>query len=633
VFDGLIAMQRKSKPLKRPINLATTLAAAFAALSVISLLVAAGFQTALNVRAQQEVVAGQQRATAQAAAAEVSSVIEQVFRTLEATAQVGRPFAVTPAERQLLLNSLLELQPAFHEVALLNGRGHELVKLSRYEVLGPTDLLDLADSDLFEQVSRNQRYVGSLHIDERTREPLIAVAVPIQNIVGEFEGALTAEVSLRFMWDLMASLKIGRAGLAYVVDRQGTLIAIVDEERVLQGENVRHLSKVAEFINSQTVSDPSMTDISTGIDGAPVLVTYVPLGLPDWAVVVETPVGEAYQPIVVNVTLAAAGSLIAAIVAASIGVSLSRRLAAPVLNLTETATRIAAGHLELEAPLEGTAEVSRLAAAFNSMTAQLRELIRSLQGRVADLKKAQEEREALIAELENKNAELERFTYTVSHDLKSPLITIQGFLGYLERDALAGDREQIKHDIARIVNAAEKMRLLLDELLELSRIGRLMNPPVDVPLSELAHEAAGLVAGRIARRGVEVDIAPDLPTVHGDRIRLRELLENLIDNAVKFMGDQPHPRVEVGARREGEETVCFVRDNGIGIDPRYHDKVFGLFERLDQKVEGTGMGLAIARRIVEVHGGRIWVESEGAGRGSAFCFTLPDRRQSTQKEG
>jgi PAS domain S-box-containing protein len=244
---------------------------------------------------------------------------------------------------------------------------------------------------------------------------------------------------------------------------------------------------------------------------------------------------------------------------------------------------------------------------------------------VTELKQAETEREALIAELEAKNAELERFTYTVSHDLKNPLITIRGFLGYLERDAAAGNMEKWQADMARITGAAEKMHLLLDELLELSRIGRLMNPPVDVPLSELAHEAASLVAGRIAGRGVTVDIAPDLPTVYGDRIRLRELFENLIDNAVKFMGDQPHPRVEVGARREGEATVCFVRDNGTGIDPRFHEKVFGLFERLDQKVEGTGVGLAIVRRIVEVHGGRIWVESAGAGRGSTFCFTLPPR--------
>ena len=244
---------------------------------------------------------------------------------------------------------------------------------------------------------------------------------------------------------------------------------------------------------------------------------------------------------------------------------------------------------------------------------------------ITERKRAEEEREALIEELEAKNAELERFTYTVSHDLKSPLITIKGFLGLLEQDATVGDTERMKFDMHRISNAADKMRQLLDELLELSRIGRLVNPPEEIPFGELAREALDMIAGRLAERGVKVEIAPDLPVVYGDRLRLREVLTNLMDNAVKFMGDQPAPRVEIGTRRDGEETVFYVRDNGVGIELQYHEKVFGLFDKLDKQTEGTGVGLAIVKRIVEVHGGRIWVESEGVGQGSTFCFTLLDK--------
>lgn len=246
---------------------------------------------------------------------------------------------------------------------------------------------------------------------------------------------------------------------------------------------------------------------------------------------------------------------------------------------------------------------------------------------ITERKKAEVERETLIAELEAKNAELERFTYTVSHDLKSPLVTIQGFLGYLERDAFAGNTERIKEDITRIVNAADKMQQLLADLLELSRIGRLMNQPEEMPLGDLVHEALSVVAGQLVERGVRVTIAPDLPQVYGDRVRLREVLQNLVDNAVKFMGDQPHPHIEIGMlpQEANAEQVFYVRDNGVGIDSRYHDRVFGLFERLDQKTEGTGIGLTIVKRIVEVYGGRIWVESEGSGKGSTFCFTLPPR--------
>jgi signal transduction histidine kinase len=233
------------------------------------------------------------------------------------------------------------------------------------------------------------------------------------------------------------------------------------------------------------------------------------------------------------------------------------------------------------------------------------------------------EREKIIKELEAKNAELERFTYTVSHDLKSPLITISGFVGLLETDAKSGNTEKFKSDLQRINEAAEKMRRLLNELLELSRIGRLVNPPSDTPFAKIAEEALSLTRGRLMAGDIKVIVEKDLPIVQGDRPRLVEVLQNLIDNAAKFMGDQPTPRIEIGARKQNDEHIFFVKDNGIGVPPALHEKIFGLFDKLDPKSEGTGIGLALAKRIVEVHGGRIWVESEGQGKGSMFCFTLP----------
>ncbi|MBN2393953.1 MAG: GAF domain-containing protein [Anaerolineae bacterium] len=232
------------------------------------------------------------------------------------------------------------------------------------------------------------------------------------------------------------------------------------------------------------------------------------------------------------------------------------------------------------------------------------------------------ERKKLIAELEAKNTELERFTYTVSHDLKSPLITVGGFIGFLQKDLLDGDITQAQEDMARITAALAKMQQLLDELLELSRIGRRMNPPETAPFEAIAREALELVHGRITAGNVTVEIMPDLPTVYGDRARLVEVVQNLVDNACKYMGNTSHPYVKIGARQTEAETVFYVRDNGIGIDPQYHEKVFGLFDKLDPASEGAGVGLAIAKRIVEVHGGKIWVESEGRGQGSTFCFTL-----------
>lgn len=233
------------------------------------------------------------------------------------------------------------------------------------------------------------------------------------------------------------------------------------------------------------------------------------------------------------------------------------------------------------------------------------------------------EREALIKALEMRNTELERFTYTVSHDLKSPLITIRGFLGLLQKDALAGDVSQLQRDIAYIQEAAEKMRLLLDDLLALSRVGRLMNPPQHVALAEIVQEALTAVYGRLQERGVQVEVAADLPMVYGDRARLTTALQNLLDNAAKYMGDQPQPLITVGAWQEQEQVTLFVRDNGIGIDAADHNRIFALFQQLNPQSEGTGIGLALVKRIVEVHNGRIWVESAGVEHGSTFYLTLP----------
>jgi PAS domain S-box-containing protein len=244
---------------------------------------------------------------------------------------------------------------------------------------------------------------------------------------------------------------------------------------------------------------------------------------------------------------------------------------------------------------------------------------------VTDRQRAEAEREALIRELEAKNAELERFTYTVSHDLKSPLVTIRGFLGLIDRDVADGRTDRLRGDVLRMKAAADSMEHLLHELLRLSRAGRVLSAMERVPLGEVAREAAGLLRARLEERRVRLEVDPGLPEVYGDRVRLVEVLQNLIENAVKFLGGQATPVVRVGARPgDGSSApVLFVQDNGIGIEPRFHEKVFGLFDQLDPRVDGTGVGLALVKRIVEVHGGRVWIESAGSGQGTTVCLTLP----------
>lgn len=244
---------------------------------------------------------------------------------------------------------------------------------------------------------------------------------------------------------------------------------------------------------------------------------------------------------------------------------------------------------------------------------------------ITDRKHAEEERERLLRELADKNNELEQFTYTVSHDLKAPIITIKGFLGLLGMDVRSDNIERIDKDIARINGAVDKMHELLIELLNLSRVGRMMEPSQPVPFRELVNEAADVLQGRFADTQAQLKVADDLPTVLGDRRRLLEVVQNLMDNAAKFSAGQPVPLVEVGwDGYERNMPILFVKDNGIGIPPEYHERIFGLFNKLDPVGEGTGVGLALVKRIVEFHGGRIWVESE-SGRGATFFFTLPNQ--------
>lgn len=241
---------------------------------------------------------------------------------------------------------------------------------------------------------------------------------------------------------------------------------------------------------------------------------------------------------------------------------------------------------------------------------------------------AEEERKNLIAKLEAINAEIERFTYTAFHDLRAPLVTIKGFLGMLEKDLAANNQDQVQEDLRRVEGAANKMDELLSDLLELFRVGRVANPPEEVDLQQLTRAAVQSLDELLSAKNVTVNVSPDLPIVYGDRIRLREVLENLIENAAQHAEGQVQPVIEIGTRIQEHEQIIFVRDNGPGIDPRYHNRIFNLFEKLNPEREGTGIGLALVKRIIEVHGGQIWVESEGHGHGATFCFTLPRSKNS-----
>lgn len=240
-----------------------------------------------------------------------------------------------------------------------------------------------------------------------------------------------------------------------------------------------------------------------------------------------------------------------------------------------------------------------------------------------ELAKSSAQQEQLITELEARNAELEQFTYTLSHDLKTPLVTIRGFLGLAERDATAGDLRRMREDMARVSSATDQMDRLLSELLDMAQLGHALRRKEAVPFGEVVRESLERIAPRLDDLGVEMVVASEFPVVWGDRSHLIQLMLKLLDNAVSFASPNGRLRVEIGVLTRQTDTVFFVRDNGIGVDPRYQQKIFNLFEMVDPNKGGTGMGLALVRRIVAMHGGRVWCESVGLGEGATFLFVLP----------
>ncbi len=225
-------------------------------------------------------------------------------------------------------------------------------------------------------------------------------------------------------------------------------------------------------------------------------------------------------------------------------------------------------------------------------------------------------------QLEKANAEMEQFVYTVSHDLKSPLLTIQGFVGHLTHDASGGRYDRLPEYCGRVEGAANRMERLIDELLNLSRVGLVAEAHESIRLVEVIRRIIAMHDERIAELGITVVIPEFMPPIRGDEERIIQVLDNLITNAIKHGCDVEDSRIEIGAE-EGDNAVrVFVKDSGRGIAKEHQGKIFGLFQRLQADNDGTGVGLAIVKRIVEVHGGRIWVESS-PGAGATFWVEFP----------
>ncbi|WP_295384813.1 ATP-binding protein [uncultured Thiodictyon sp.] len=294
---------------------------------------------------------------------------------------------------------------------------------------------------------------------------------------------------------------------------------------------------------------------------------------------------------------------------------LNRRLGRGLERLAAGVHRVEGGDLVHRVPVERNDEIGRLAAAFNAMTGRLRESNALVAERTAALTRRS-------AELETANADLESFSYSVSHDLRAPLRAIDGFAAILRDDyAPRLDTEGVRL-LAVVSDNARRMAQLIDDILALSRAGRQTMQRIDLDMNALVNEVwQGLAPERVGR-AVQLHLT-ELPPACGDPGAIRQVWQNLLGNALKFSRDRDPAVIEVEARAQGGEILYSVADNGVGFDPAYAGKLFGLFQRLHgmDEFEGTGVGLAIVKRYIEKHGGRAMGEGR-PGRGATFCFSL-----------
>ena len=293
----------------------------------------------------------------------------------------------------------------------------------------------------------------------------------------------------------------------------------------------------------------------------------------------------------------------------------SRRLTKPLVHVTRAAEAITTGDLDQRVSVQRDDELGRLARSFNLMAEQVSRSHHDLEAQVAQRTQA----------LEGTNAELESFSYSVSHDLRAPLRAIHGFARILLEDHQTKLEPEAQRLLGVIDQNTRRMGQLIDDLLSFSRLGRKELASARVDMTEMAQVVTDeLRRAEPERNGqLEVRIGSLLPA-QGDRALLRQVLSNLLQNAMKFTRAQPNARIEVGSRPDGTETVYYVKDNGAGFDARYVDKLFGVFQRLHstEEFDGTGVGLAIVKRIVQRHGGRVWAEGK-INEGATFYFSLP----------
>lgn len=392
-------------------GLTFTLILAFLSLSTVIVLISGSLNIYNVFHFQQEAVLAQQQLVAQNATNTVSSFIQERFGMLEKAASLGNLADAGPFDRKLVLNKLLGKENSFRQLLLLNAQGRALANVSRLSLPASKRFSARTEPTFFSRIRQNQNYIGAAYVDEATSEPMVIMAVPAKDVFGDFKGTLLAEVNLKSIWDLIERIQIGKQGLAYVVDRQGNLLAFRDISRVLKRENLTHLVEVGGFVKGDQNAHTRKVRIATGILGARVVSSHVHLGTPDWAVVVELPAAEAFAPLVQGLIQSLGAMLLSFILAILAGFYLFKRISQPLVKLRNATREISKGNLKTKIAVESKDEIGELAESFNQMVDALNATTVSRDSLLQEMAERKKVEEALF-----QSAEEFRLTFEYSTD-------------------------------------------------------------------------------------------------------------------------------------------------------------------------------------------------------------------------
>ena len=480
---------------------------------------------------------------------------------------------------------------------------------------------DLGFGRWFQDLRRTGAMVVSdLHISVATSQPSVVIAAPVRTSSGKLVGVWAASLRLAELSRISASDAgaVPSAQIRYITDRRGFVVA--HETRAKYVSEQSDFSAV-EPVRAALTGQQGTLQYVASFEREERLAAFVTVPTIGWIAVNEMATSAAFAPITRLSSGIAVGAAGLALLLGGVGAWAVRRVVRPLKDVTAAAKAMAEGELGRRIEVRGGDEIAELADAFNDMAQALADEQRRLRAHAVELQQT-------AAELKRSNAELERFAYVASHDLQEPLRMVVSYLQLLERRYKGKLDKDADEFIGFAVDGGLRMRQIVGDILEFSRLGTRSEPFEAVDCGALMKVVLGNLKPSIDQAGGVVTYE-SLPVVTGDPAQLSLLLQNLISNAVKFHGERA-PQIRVAAQRQDHEWRFAVADNGIGIAPEYFERIFIIFQRLHTRraYPGTGIGLAICKKIVERHGGRIWVESE-PGQGSAFYFTIPDHGEKT----